>query len=86
MLFNILSAELAARLQAEEDAQAAHHAIQQPAQHHGNARPIPSGNHGQQRSGERDNTRDRERPKDISKDKGSNVCMSFQCLRIIFVK
>lgn len=65
-------AELAARLQAEEDAQAAHHAVQQPAQHHGNARPIPSGSHGQQRSRERENTRDRERPRDRSKDKDSN--------------
>ena len=66
-----------ARLQVEEDAQATHHAVQQPAQHHSNTRPILSGSHGQQRSRERENTRDRERPRDRSKDKENNVCMNF---------
>lgn len=68
---HLSDAELAARLQAEEDAQAAHHAAQQTAQHHGNPRAPPGGSHGQQRSRERERTRDRDR----SREKDSNCCV-----------
>lgn len=70
---NLSDAEFAARLQAEEDAQAAQHAAQPPAQQHGNQRMPPGSS--QQRSRERERPRDRDRHRERSREKDSNCCI-----------